>query len=94
MGLARYPHKQPGRMMRGDKLPRAQRRAALEHFTDRFTGEHTPAWVRELWRQGEYPRTKYRTDGAWLRAVWIRRTRHGMIDRRFKDVIEGYPWRF
>lgn len=56
------------KLIRGDRLAPSAQRAALRHFNGRYTGEHTPLWVRALcdWYK-LHPQPAYKTDKQWLR---------------------------
>lgn len=55
------------KMTPGPRLSPALRRAALANYAHRFTGDHTPAWVRDCPRPDGVPyKPHFATDSEWL----------------------------
>lgn len=69
--------------VRADNLPPSQQREVLRHLRRRHTFDHTPERVQLEAAMHIYSLPKL-SDKAWLRTVWVRRTKDGTIDKRFK----------
>jgi hypothetical protein len=53
-------------MIKGNELPAALQAKAKRMYSYRFTGENTPAWAKEEWKDGvSYP-LQFADDADWL----------------------------
>jgi hypothetical protein len=50
----------------GDKLSPADQQSVRNRYVYRFTGEHTPNWVRSAWASGQVYPVQFRDDNDWL----------------------------
>jgi len=56
------------RTCRGDQLNQEDQRRVLSMFVHRYTGDHTPLWVRgKIWKEGKPYPLHFANDADWLR---------------------------
>jgi len=72
--------------IKGSELPSKTQREILRTFVHRYTGDHTPTWVKKmtLYLSGQEEAPKYKDDTEWLDEYFFAVTISGSLDKRVK----------
>jgi hypothetical protein len=73
----------------GTNLTDADRRYVLAAYVHRFTGDHTPTWVK---RQKRPCKMQFKDDADWLANTLFFIRKDGRLDRRAKRCESTPTW--
>ena len=74
----------------GTLLLEEDQRYALSAFVHRHTRDHTPAWAKQIWKNGRPYPVQFASDGDWLAHSYFQVTGQGRLDKRIKHC-NSYP---
>jgi hypothetical protein len=74
----------------GTDLCAEDQRHVLSAYVHRYTGEHTPQWVRRA--TGTPPLLQFKDDADWLAHTRFRVRRDGRLDGRVKSCESSPTW--
>jgi len=72
----------------GALLDTTDQHAILRSYIHRFTGEHTPSWVRGVYAR--YPH--FANDRDWLRGTTFHVRLDGRLDKRYTNCHSTPTW--
>jgi hypothetical protein len=76
--------------IKGTELSAAMKREALARFINRYTGDHTPAWVMRS-KEYVYP-VQFADDADWLAHTYFAVTAKGTFDGRIHHCESHPTW--
>jgi len=80
------PHK------RGTELTAVEQAHVLRAYCHRYTGEHVPAWARELRGDGRRYCVQFLTDRDWLENTLFQVTKTGKLDCGVTSCHSSPTW--
>lgn len=75
----------------GSQLTQDEQKTVLETFTNRFTGDHKPAWSNRLRLNGDSYKVQFRSDAEWLEHTEFKVTSTGKLDLRVNHCYTHPP---
>jgi hypothetical protein len=76
--------------IRGDHMCKRLQNQVLAMFVQRYTGDHTPNWAREEWKDGKPYPLQFKNDQEWLENTFFWCTVKGELSKKHR-YCESHP---
>lgn len=80
------------RYVRGSDLCGHVQAQAKARFAERYTGDHTPKWATQQWKDGRSYPLQFANDADWLANTMFAVTLAGFLDQRVEHCHSQPTW--